>query len=105
MRLLSVAKAVLIILVLRVVNARQLDDRNELGNAAHVRRRLRLEIFHWRLALSGVGRQLRGAFGLPGQHRLSERVLRHLKVPPNQAKLIKTFSLVDDKAQPKVMVH
>ncbi len=46
-----------------------------------------------------------GVVAAPVFRKVAERVLRHLKIPPNQAKLIKTFSLSDEEAQPKVVVH
>jgi cell division protein FtsI (penicillin-binding protein 3) len=46
-----------------------------------------------------------GVVAAPVFRKVAERVLRHLKVPPSQAKFIKTVSLADDEDKPIVMVH
>ena len=46
-----------------------------------------------------------GVVAAPVFRKVAERVLRHLKIPPHQAKLIKTFSLTNKKTKPIVMVH
>ena len=46
-----------------------------------------------------------GVVAAPVFRNVAERVLRHLKVPPKQAKLIKTASVTDEAARPLRMVH